>query len=467
MEYFGRIDTQVKIRGHRIELAEIESVLMELPQVAQAAVTTFEPEPGIVELAGYYALKQGAGALALADILKLLRARLPGYMVPAFLEQLPFIPMSLSNKADRKALPRPKGFRVASGKTLVAARSKTERLIAGALAEVLKLGGVSIDDHFFNDLGANSLLMARFCAKVRQGCHNASLSMQDIYLHPTVARLAAHLAQSDSTTVAVTVDEPLHVPSDLAYYGCGALQLMSYAAYAMTGLWLVVLGFDWVQEAIDAPLAFYARAAALAVASFVVAAALPVAAKWLLVGRWKEEKFPIWSLRYFRFWLIKTLVRTSPMVAFIGTPVFNAYLRLLGARIGRNVVIQSRLIPVCTDLFAIGDNSVLREDTMLPGYRARAGRIETGTIEIGAHAYVGTASVLDIGSRMGERTQLGHASSLQSGQVIPDGQRWHGSPAVETTSDYCPLEFEGRVLAAPLLLRHRPVRSCCSWSRRR
>ena len=106
IEYRGRIDTQVKIRGYRIELNEIEAVLLDLPQIAQAAATTFEPEPGIVELVAYYAFKQDAG-LPRAEISQALRAKLPAYMVPSYLEELPVIPMTLSNKADHKKLPKP------------------------------------------------------------------------------------------------------------------------------------------------------------------------------------------------------------------------------------------------------------------------------------------------------------------------------------------------------------------------
>ena len=76
IEYRGRIDTQVKIRGYRIELNEIEAVLLDLPQIAQAAVTTFEPEPGVVELVAYYAFKQGA-ELPRDEISQALRSKLP------------------------------------------------------------------------------------------------------------------------------------------------------------------------------------------------------------------------------------------------------------------------------------------------------------------------------------------------------------------------------------------------------
>ena len=79
--------------------------------------------------------------------------------------------------------------------------------------------------------------------------------------------------------------------------------------------------------------------------------------KWLLIGRFKAQSIPIWSLGYFRFWVVMTMMRTSPATMFIGTPIYNAYLRLMGAKIGRNVVIASRNPPVCADMITIGDNT--------------------------------------------------------------------------------------------------------------
>src|SRR5215212_10213606 len=126
IDYRGRIDTQVKIRGYRIELNEIEAVLLGLPEIAQAAVTTFEPEEGIVEIVAYYALKQGMD-IPRSDISQALRAKLPAYMVPAFLEQVDAIPMTLSNKADHKKLPKPQVPRFSASTSHVPPKSDTER----------------------------------------------------------------------------------------------------------------------------------------------------------------------------------------------------------------------------------------------------------------------------------------------------------------------------------------------------
>ncbi len=437
IEYRGRIDTQVKIRGYRIELNEIEAVLLDLPQIAQAAVTTFEPEPGLVEIVAYYAFKQGA-ELPRIEISQALRNKLPAYMVPAYLEELPVIPMTLSNKADHKKLPKPQVPRFAAGMGYVAPTTETERILSQALAEVLRVERVSTEHHFFDDLSANSLLMARFCASLRKHRGMSNVSMRDIYMNPTIAQLAEHLDTAIDGFVA-TKREPFHVPSTLSYVTCGALQLAFYAAYALFGLWLLDTGYEWAAAA-GSVLELYARSVVFAAGSFVALTAISIIAKWTLIGRFKAQSIPIWSLAYFRFWVVKTMMRTSPVMAFTGTPIYSAYLRLMGAKIGRNVVMTFRHGPVCADLISIGDNTIVRKDTIILGYRAQSNFIHTGAVEIGSNAFVGEASVLDIDTAMGNDIQLGHASSLQSGQRVPDGKRYHGSPAVETTSDYCPIE---------------------------
>ncbi len=135
-----------------------------------------------------------------------------------------------------------------------------------------------------------------------------------------------------------------------------------------------------------------------------------------------------------------SMMRSSPIVAFVGTPLYSVYLRLMGARIGRNAAIACQFGPVAADMISIGENTIVRKDSILLGYRAQSNFIHIGPVEIGDNAFVGEASVVDIDTAMGDNTQLGHASSLQSGQRVPDGKRYHGSPAIETTSDYCQVE---------------------------
>ncbi len=435
VEFHGRIDTQVKLRGYRIELGEIEAVIAQLPQIAHAVVHTFEPEPGTVELVAYYTLKQGEAELPLAEVAQVLKARLPGYMIPSYFEKLAAIPMTGSNKADRKSLPAPSGPRFAAGGgAYVAPRTPRETALASALKDVMNIDRVSVTDNFFHDLGAHSLLMARFCSGLRRQGWNVAI--KDIYLNPTIGKLAQHLSAIPEEEVVEETRLPLRIPSDFAYYGCGAAQLAFYLGYGSFLVWLLVVGFEWTYARIDDPLLSYARIVSFAFALFVLLSAIPIAAKWALIGRFKQEAIPIWSWRYFRFWVVKSLIGSAPIVLFRGTPLYNLYLRLLGARIGANTVIRCKLLPTCTDLLSIGANTILRTDCLMQGYKAQANYIYTGAIRIGDDAIVGEASVLDIDTEMGCGAQLGHASSLQSGQRVPAGKHWHGSPAQETSADY-------------------------------
>src|SRR5258708_16563390 len=115
-------------------------------------------------------------------------------MGPGYLEELPVIPMTSNNKADRKNLPAPKGPRFsASSSKFVAPRTETEQAVAGALMEVMKIERASVEDNFFHDLGAHSLLMARFGAEVRKRLKISAVAMQDIYLNPTIEKMARHI----------------------------------------------------------------------------------------------------------------------------------------------------------------------------------------------------------------------------------------------------------------------------------
>ena len=436
IDYLGRIDTQVKIRGYRIELTEIESVIMQLPGIAQAVVDVFEPEPGAKELVAYYSPVAGSDHRPAGEIASALKERVPCYMVPAFYEPLDLIPMTTNDKADRKALPAPSGERFSqSDKDYVAPETNLEQSLAEILADLLKIERVSTIDHFFDDLGTNSLLMARFSARVRKELGINDISMQEIYQNPTVRSMAAVLERKSDTEKPKGNLDQFRIPSAFEYYGCGALQLLFYGAHIALGLWLMIVGVNWIFSATGL-LDIYVRTVTFGMATFTVSMLLPFAVKWGLVGRWKEERFPIWSLRYFRFWVVRQYVKINPMAAFAGTPIYNMYLRLLGAKIGKNVVIMSKSGPVCTDLIEIGDNTILSRETILKGYRAEGGYIQTGPVKIGNNAFVGDSSIIEINSVMEDDTQLAQVSSLQAGQVIPKGKRYHGSPAEETTTDF-------------------------------
>ena len=326
--------------------------------------------------------------------------------------------------------------------------AECERLFAEVLADIVGTEHVPVDSNFFDDLGADSMLMARFCARVRKRADLPSVSMPDIYKHPTIRSLAAALANTKTDTKPTPASQPaapaaLIEPPRRARNGeyvrgqivCGALQLLFLLGYPALIAILLVEGYDWVSASSN-PVGIYLRSVVFGGAMFLGLSTLPILLKWVLIGRWKPQQIRVWSMAYFRFWLVKTLVRTNPVVLFRGSPLYVLYLRALGAKIGRGTVIFSQHVPVCTDLLSIGDGAVIRKDSFFTGYRAHNGVIETGAVSIGNDALVGEMTVLDIWTSLGDGAQLGHSSSLHAGQTVPDGERWNGSPAQPTDVDY-------------------------------
>jgi non-ribosomal peptide synthetase-like protein len=325
-----------------------------------------------------------------------------------------------------------------------AVSAAAERL-AGLLAEAAHLDEVPLDSDFFDDLGADSLVMAHFCARVRKRPDLPPVSMRDVYRHPTARGLAAALLDSTPPPPASRTPGPPALPGARAPAPapptgrphrvlCGALQLLAFLGYAFLLATVTAQGYEWISahtHLVDA----YLRSVVFGAVLFVVLCALPVLAKWLLIGRFTPRRFRVWSLTYFRFWLVKTLIRSSPLVLFAGSPLYPLFLRALGARIGTGVTILSRSAPVCTDLLTVGDGTLVRKDALISCYHAADGVIETGPVTLGRGAVVSEVTVLDIGTRLGDGSRLGHASSLHTGQAVPDGEHWHGSPAQPADDD--------------------------------
>ncbi len=302
---------------------------------------------------------------------------------------------------------------------------------------------VSPESHFFDDLGANSLTMTHFCARVRKHPDLPPVSIRDIYLHPRIDLLVASLAPADHlpdhpsvprAAVVAPVREPEPVP--VARHAAATVaQGLAFVVFSYLMITVAVRGYGWIAEGSSA-LDTYLRAVLAGGAALVGTCLLPVAAKWILIGRWTAREDPVWGPAYIRLWIVKSLLHASPIILFVGSPVYVVYLRLLGARIGAGVTILSRTVPVCTDLLTIGEGAVIRKDCTFLGYRAEAGWIQTGSVTIGAGAFVGEKTVLDIDTAIGVAAQLGHSSSLQRGEQVPDGERWHGCPAEPTAIDY-------------------------------
>jgi non-ribosomal peptide synthetase-like protein len=440
IQFLGRIDGQVKLRGFRIELAEIESVIMQCVGVS-AAVVAVKQVVGIDRLIAYLVPKQDI-ELNVNEIWDTIRSRLPIYMVPASLEVLGTLPTLPSGKVDRKNLPDPNNFGInlpgkAAGRS---PSNETERSIAAAWETVFGITGISIDDEFFNQLGGHSLLAAVMVSKLRQNPQFQDLAVLDVYQHPTIAQLAAELTtrwhqhnlewdgleEKPRSRVSTMTTANKIVNTLWASVGV-------YLMYFIYSLPLLIPGFLYY-ELIDANNVDLSRAAAGAIAALLIISVYPalillsIPIKWLVIGRFKSGKYPLWSSYYWRFWLVRQVLSFVPLMLLTGSPLLNWYCRLMGAKIGKDVYLGTTDL-LAFDLIEIGDRSSIGTDSNLMGCEVVDGWLVIDRIIVGQDCCIGTKSVLGLNSRLADGAELGDLSYLPDDQVIPAGETWVGAPA--------------------------------------
>jgi amino acid adenylation domain-containing protein len=190
LEYLGRNDDQVKLRGFRLELGEVEAALRAHPAVREAAVVLRRDDGRDPYLAGYLVPRVADGPIDPASLRRDLAARLPAYMVPASLTVLAQLPHTPNGKLSRAALPAPEP-EVAPGGAHAAARTPLEDVVAGIWSAVLGRERIGIHDDFFA-LGGHSIAAARIASRVRTAV-GGTASIEMVFEHPTVARYAAAL----------------------------------------------------------------------------------------------------------------------------------------------------------------------------------------------------------------------------------------------------------------------------------
>lgn len=200
IQFLGRIDNQVKVRGFRVELGEIEALLRQHPAVSQAAVIAYEPDaqPDSAEdqrpirheklLAAYVALG-AAQAVEPTELRRFLQVQVPDYMLPTSITLLDALPLLPNGKLNRRALPIPDAPR--SEATFTAPQTPVEKQLASIWADVLHTGPVGIHDNFF-DLGGHSLIAAQLVMRVNTALQT-KLELRELFETPTVAGFAARI----------------------------------------------------------------------------------------------------------------------------------------------------------------------------------------------------------------------------------------------------------------------------------
>ncbi|MCY7483275.1 amino acid adenylation domain-containing protein [Paenibacillus alvei] len=197
IDYLGRTDQQVKLRGFRIETGEIEALLDAHPDISQAAVTLYEDYAGERRLAAYVVPSSSSG-LEPEELRQYAARKLPDYMVPFAFVVLDAMPLTPNRKIDRKALPAPERAAAAAGRE---PRTPQEEIICALFAEVLGLARVSIDDDFFA-LGGHSLLAGRVMVRVREA-FGVEMNIGSLFEAPTAASLVRRLEPAQEQRPAI------------------------------------------------------------------------------------------------------------------------------------------------------------------------------------------------------------------------------------------------------------------------
>ncbi len=189
IEFLGRIDFQVQVRGFRIEPGEIETCILEHPSVNETVVTARADEQGQTYLCAYVTAEKDK-EVSIPDLREHLLDRLPDYMLPAYFVQMEKLPQTTAGKVDRKNLPDPGRDRV-SGSSFQAPRDELETRLAGIWQEILNAGPVGIHDHFF-DIGGHSLKASILASRIQKELL-VQFPLKEIFNNPTLDAMAAYI----------------------------------------------------------------------------------------------------------------------------------------------------------------------------------------------------------------------------------------------------------------------------------
>ena len=429
VQCLGRTDDQVKIRGFRVELGEIEAVLARQKSVGTVAVV-LRQQDGLDQLVAFL-VSDTEAALEAGTLRNALSQVLPPYMVPAYYEVLPEMPRLTSGKIDRKALTArpltPKGVDPSEADL---PETPAEAALFAALATLFPGQPIRRSADFFTDLGGHSLFAARLASALRTDARFAHVTVRDIYQNRQIGRIANALAQAP--TGLPPVNTHWEAPSGWARWRCGMAQAAVIPALVTfrMGQWLAP--FFMYHFFTGDPDDSLALAITVATASFLVMTllefGLAITGKWLIAGRLKPGRYPLWGMTYYRWWLADRLIEAAPTYLLNGSSLYCWWLRALGARIGRDVVIGSLTLRA-PDLLTVANGVSIGNAANFENARVEHGWLLLGAIDVGTDAAVGSYAILEGNTRIGAQGHLEGQSALSDGVTLPPGRVWRGSPA--------------------------------------
>jgi acyl carrier protein len=196
IEFLGRVDNQIKIRGFRVEIGEIETALISHPSVREAAVIAIEDAPGEKRLIAYVVGARRQLSIVSDELRAYLKERLPEYMLPLAFIQMDALPLSPNGKVDRRALPAPEQVKAAFAVASIGPRTPLEEILCGIWQEVLGAEQVGVTDNFF-ELGGHSLLVTQIISRVRE-IFRVELPVRKLFDAVTIEQLSSIIVENET-----------------------------------------------------------------------------------------------------------------------------------------------------------------------------------------------------------------------------------------------------------------------------
>ncbi|KAG2176926.1 hypothetical protein INT43_007580 [Umbelopsis isabellina] len=491
IELLGRIDLQVKVRGFRVEIPEIESAIVGTCDQIQFAVINLWKNQNLssadenVEILVAYILLKDKATFDRESVKYKLSQFLPEYMIPSVYQVVKDIPFLPSGKVDRKALPDPelttdndyindKNPDVDSQVTAISSElNPTQTQLAHLWSKLLHSGKepIGLESDFF-ELGGHSMVAAKLVSSLRTMPVYCNVTVLDIYKNSSLelfSRRLETLAQSNRTNCSndhEVKDDQKDVPSipkaeafisSIIRWLSTAIGLYLVFFYASLSPILTNLISNYLEDngpaSNDTPTTyqvFYFTLISLAI-TVLVYPLICIAAKWIILGRMKPGVYPLYGQYYWRWWVIHRMITMLPLALFRGSPVLVWFYQALGAKIGKGVYIGTGFVS-CLDMLTVGNNTSIGIDARITGYTVKVGKPKTkggrctswlivGSINIGSDCYIGASTHLSLNTVIPKEVRIAEFSMVPELTVLDSGKSYVGSPVSPCQSQLLDCDF--------------------------
>lgn len=496
LAFMGRIDTQVKHRGFRIELGEIESVLTANESVQVASVICARAGTDDAQLEAYVVLKEGeeVDQSEMTRVLQRCVKGLPAYMRP---EQYVYmrhdeLPRLASGKVNLNALHASSNARADAkkaqaliiahlGKAATSEHSLEKgspldivlRALKDTFPQAASMGVITPTADFFCDIGGHSLTAALVVSKIRKQSPADSplktIGLGDIYAHRTAETIAKQfevvevVSHNKLESVSSVSESGLsdYMPiTNTRYVLCAICQIPALILFAFfSGLNLLtpyfVFDIIYLSHGIGyAILSTYATFVILPILMTFVG----ILGKWIVLGRARAGRYPLYGVYYYRWWLAGRFVDLITQDTVSDSPLYPPLLRLLGAKVGHHCHLGAMANGPALDLITIGHDVIVGKDVHLAVSTIEKGQLVLRSVTIEDEVHIGSHCVVDGDAVLEAGSKLESLSMLPEHTILPREQHWGGSPARFIGPS--PSPFQGKP-SRPSTMRHAVFGMAC------